>query len=484
MTTVRTQASAPRTQINQRAPHEHTLSTAGLFTILLGASLPVIDFFIVNVALPTIDQSLNASAAKLEMVIAGYGIAYSLLLVLGGRLGDTFGRRKLFFIGLTAFTLTSLVCGIAPTIDTLILGRIGQGAAAAMMMPQVLSTIQAATRGEHRSKALGFYGATGGICTVVGQLLGGVLVAANIGGTSWRPIFLVNVPIGIAALLLARKLVPETRATNPPSVDWIGTVLFGVAMLTLLVPLMEGRALGWPWWTWALLMAFPFAVVAFVFVERRAERSGGVPLLPPSLMRLPSMRRGLSLGVPFFVGFGGFMFVYALTLQDGLHFGPLESGLALTPLAVSFFAASWFSSRFVARFGQKVVTIGAVLQACGLGALIVADLIAWPNLSILALAPGMLLAGFGQGLVITTLFRVVLSQVPSERAGVGSGALTTTQQTSLAMGVATLGTLFLALSSPELLGMRYAFVVVLGIQILAAVGIIAFSGRLPDPRER
>ncbi|HEX3788078.1 MAG TPA: MFS transporter [Pseudonocardiaceae bacterium] len=458
------------------------LSSAGLITLLLGAALPIIDFFIVNVALPTIDTTLHASTSTLELVVAGYGIAYAVLLVLGGRLGDTFGRRRLFIAGLAAFTVTSLACGLAPTATVLVLARAFQGAAAALMLPQVLSTIQATTSGQRRSAALGFYGATGGICTVVGQLLGGLLVAANIDGSQWRPIFLVNVPVGLAGLLLASRTVPDTRSENPVGIDRLGTVLLGVSLLTLLVPLMEGGALGWPVWIWLTLGVFPFAAAGFVVVERRSERAGAVPLLPPSVMRLPSMRKGLLLAAPFFAAFGGFMFVYAVTLQEGLHLGPLGSGVALTPLALGFLGASLLSSRLVTRLGSRVVPYGATIQGLGIAVLIGSTLLNWPDLGVLDLAPGMVLIGVGQGMTMTTLFRVILSQVPVDRAGVGSGALVTTQQTCLALGVATLGTLYASLGTPSGLGMRDAFVLVMAVMFVVAVALSIGGRALPDPR--
>ncbi len=454
----------------------NTLTAAGLFTVLIGAALPLIDFFIVNVALPTIDANLHASAATLELVVAGYGIGYALLLVLGGRLGDTFGRRRLFLVGMAAFTLTSLICGLAPTAATLVLARVAQGASAGLMLPQVLSTIQASTTGQRRSKALGYYGAVGGLSSVAGQLLGGALVAADIAGSSWRPIFLVNVPIGIIGLVLARRLVPETRSANPVPVDRPGTVLLGVALLSLLVPLTEGGALGWPLWTWLLLGAFPFVAAAFVIVERREERAGRVPLLPPSIMRMTSMRRGLVIAVPFFAGFGGFFFVYAIALQDALGFGPFKAGLALTTMAIGFFVVSLISSRLVNRFGSRVVAYGAVIQGLGVALTAAVVLLAWPHLTILNLAPGMALLGIGNAMTLTTLFRVVLSGVPAERAGVGSGALATTQQTALALGVATLGTLYTSLAAAHQIGARDAFVVVLGV-LLVIAGVVAVGGR-------
>ena len=458
-----------------------TLTLAGLLTILLGAGLSVLDFFIVNIALPTIDSTLNASPAMLELVVAAYGIVYGVLLVLGGRLGDAFGRRRLFMAGLALFTLTSLLCGLAPTVGLLVAARAAQGAAAALMVPQVLSTIQACLTGEQRSRAVGWYGATAGLSMIAGQLLGGVLVEANIAGLSWRPIFLVNVPIGLIGLVVTRRTVPETRAANPLRIDRPGTVLLGVLLLALLVPLMEGRALGWPLWIWLVLATTPLLATAFVATQRNAERAGRVPLVPPSVVGMPSMRRGLALGGPFFIGFGAFMFVYAVTLQAGLRLGALASALAITPMAVSFLAASLVSSRLVARYGQRVVTSGAAIQFLGIGTIILTTLIAWPDLSIADLTPGMIIAGFGQGLAMTTVFRVVLSRVPPERAGVGSGVLITTQQVSLASGVATLGSLYLGLAESSF-GLRNAFVLVMAVQVLVALVIMIAGRKLPDPR--
>lgn len=463
------------------APARPGLTPAGLVTVLLGAALPIIDFFIVNVALPTIDADLHASTATLELVVAAYGIAYAVLLVVGGRLGDSFGRRRLFFAGLWLFTLTSLACGIAPTASTLVVARAAQGAASALLLPQVLSIIQATTTGEKRSRALGLYGATGGISTIVGQLLGGALVAADLWGTGWRPIFLVNVPIGLVVLVMARRL-PESRAHNPLGVDRLGTALLAVALLSLLLPLMEGRALGWPVWSIALLVVSPVAAAAFVHVERRLERLGGTPLLPPSVLRLPSVRRGLMVAIPFFGAFGSFMFVFAMTLQEGLHFGPLGAGGALTPLAVAYFTVSMLSSRLVTRYGQKVVAVGGAITAIGMVTLLCTTLAAWPHVTILDLAPAMVAIGAGNGLAMTTLFRIVLSHVPTDLAGVGSGVMTTNQQTSLALGVATLGSLYAALSVPGAMGPRDAFALVIGLVAVLAAIVAVTARRLPDPR--
>lgn len=453
------------------------LTALGLFTVLLGAALPLIDFFIVNVALPTIDRDLASGPALLELVVAGYGVAYAVLLVLGGRLGDTFGRRRLFLAGMAAFGLTSLACGLAPDAWSLVGARVAQGAAAALMLPQVLATIHSATAGERRARALGLYGATAGLAMVAGQILGGLLVAADIAGTGWRAVFLVNVPVAVAGLFLASRTVPETRSARPAPVDVPGTVLLALSLVTLMAPLTEGRASGWPLWTWVSLGLFPFTAAAFCLVEQRVDRRGGTPLVPPSLFALAGMRRGLPMVVPFSIGFGGFMLVMAVALQQGLRFGPVAAGLALAPMAVTFFAASLMGPRLVVRYGSRVVTAGGLVQGLGLVLLVLAVAWDWQHLSGLDLVPGMAVAGFGQGLQLPVLMRIVLADMPGERAGVGSGVLVTLQQSSLALGVATLGTLFLALAPSA--GIRDALVITLLVQLAAVALTIGLSLRLP-----
>ncbi|NEA61109.1 MFS transporter [Streptomyces sp. SID12488] len=453
------------------------LGGLGLFTVLLGAALPLIDFFIVNVALPTIGRDLSASEAVLELVVAGYGVSYAVLLVLGGRLGDLFGRRRLFLGGMAAFAVTSLACGLAPTAWTLVAARIAQGAASAAMLPQVLATIQSATAGPRRARAMGLYGATAGLSMVAGQILGGVLVAADIAGTGWRSVFLVNVPVVLLGLILAARSVPETRSQHPEPVDVPGTLLLGVSLITLLAPLTEGRASGWPLWTWLSLAAFPFAAWAFLAIERGADRKGRTPLVPPTLFALTSLRRGLLMIVPFAIGFSGFMFVIAVALQRGAGLGPVRAGLALAPMAVTFFAVSLAGPRLVARYGTRVVTVGGLIQGVGVALITVAVWRSWPDLGLVELLPGAAVAGAGQALQLPVLFRIILSEVEPARAGVGSGVMVTTQQAALALGVATLGTLFLSLAPG--MGMRDALVTTLVVQVGGIALTTLLSLRLP-----
>ncbi|WP_233518159.1 MFS transporter [Streptomyces corynorhini] len=440
--------------------------------MLLGAALPLIDFFIVNVALPTIDRDLAAGPALLELVVAGYGLAYAVLLVLGGRLGDTFGRRRLFLVGMAAFGLTSLACGLAPSAWALVGARVAQGAAAALMLPQVLATIQSTTAGPRRAKALSLYGATAGLAMVAGQILGGVLVAADIAGSGWRAIFLVNVPVALVGLFLALRSVPETRSQEPAPVDVPGTLLLAVSLVTLLAPLTEGRAAGWPLWTWVSLAAFPVAAYAFLWVERRADRAGRTPLVPPSLFALVTLRRGLALLVPFGINFGGFMFVNAVALQQGLRMGAITAGMALVPMALAFFAASLAGPRLIRRYGSLVVTAGAVIQAVGVALLVFTVWHGWPAVTTLDLLPGVALAGLGQGFQLPVIIRIVLSDIPAERAGVGGGVMVTAQQSAMALGVATMGSLFLSLTTS--MGMGDALTVTLLVQL----GLVALTGLL------
>jgi MFS family permease len=450
------------------------LHPVGVFILLAGAFLPIMDFFITNDALPSIDASLHASASSLELVIAGYGVAYATLLVFGGRLGDRYGRHRIFSYALVGFILASLACGISPSVGTLIAARIAQGATAALLIPQVLATFHYTLEGERKARAVALYGATSGIAAVVGQLVGGLLVSADIAGTSWRPIFLVNVPIGVVVLVAATRIVPNTRSHHPAGVDLPGTALFAATLTALLVPLTEGHSLGWPWWTWAMIaLAVALGAVTFV-VERRAEQRGEIPLLPPSLLRLPSMSRGLVMILLFSFGFGAFMFVFALTVQNGLHADALHGGLAILPMALLFFLGSLFAPRLISRFGRAALSGGAVIQLAGLASLVTVVLAKWPQVSLWVMAVPLALVGAGQSMLFAGLFRSVLADVPTHLGGIGSGVLITMQQSGLALGVATLGTLYLA-REPHSVSHAFAGVeyVQLGIVALLAVAAAA-----------
>ncbi|MEV5479077.1 MFS transporter [Streptomyces sp. NPDC052207] len=457
------------------------LGDVGIGVLLACAFLPIVDFFIVNVALPTIDSTLYASEPALELVVAGYGTAYAALQVLGGRLGDSHGRRRMLLLGLSGFTATSLLCGLAPSVGTLVVARLAQGASSALLVPQVLATFQTALESKRRHRALGLYGAVAGLAIAVGQLFGGLLVTANIAGATWRPIFLVNVPIGLALLVAIPRLVPDTRSAHPAGIDLPGTLLFTATLTALLIPLAEGRDVHWAAWTWVLLAAAPVLALATYAVERRAEARGVVPLLPPSLLALRSVKRGLLLGMPFFMGIGGFMLVMALTMQDSLQADALHSGLTMLPLALALLIGSLFVSRMIDRFGRRTLAAGALSQAVGLSILIAQVSTAWPRVPLPLLAPGLALVGLGQAWVFGALFRLLLADVPAHLAGVGGGVFNTLQQGGLALGVASLGTLYLGVAGSQAGGVLTAFILVVGLQTAVALLLSIGSRTMPAP---
>jgi MFS family permease len=461
-------ALSPRTMTRAGGLHPF-----GVFILMAGAFMPLADFFIVNVALPTVDRTLHASPATLELIVAGYGVAYAAMLVLGGRLGDRIGRHLLFQIGVAGFVAASALCGLSPDIWVLVVARVIQGIFAAMMVPQVLATFQATMEGERKIRTLAMYGATGGLAAVVGQIVGGLLVTANILGSTWRPIFLINVPIGIAVLIVARYVVPATRSDRPTGVDVPGTVAFAATLLALLIPLAEGDTLHWPVWGWTLIaIAVVLGAVTFL-IERRSERAGRTPLLPPSLLALRSMSRGLVMYLGFSIGFGAFLFVFAITVQDGLHADALVGGLAVVPLAAVFLAGAVLSPKILNRYGRAAIAGGAILQVVGLALLITVIVTGWPNVAIIELAGPLILCGAGQSMMSTGFFRVVLVDVPAHQAGIGSGVLVTMQQAGQALGVAILGSVYLAIephSVPD------GFAAAIGIQLCIGL-LLAMSSR-------
>lgn len=473
-----TELTAPAPRAVTAAPSERTerFGLVALLTLITGGFLPILSFFILNVALPSIGTDLRASDGALQLVIGSYGIANATLVVVGGRLGDGYGRRRLFITGMALFTLTSLLCALAPNTGLLLAARVAQGASAALMVPQVLATIAATLTGESRARAIGLFGASGGVAAALGQILGGVLVEADIAGLGWRTVFLINVPLGLIALVAAWRLLPETRATHRLPLDLAGAAILATTLVVLLLPLTEGRPLGWPLWTWLLLIAVLPLGIGLGLHQSRVERSERSPLVPPSVLRLRGMRLGLGIALPFFITFSGFMFAFALATQVGAHLSALQAGLAILPMGLAFLVASIVGPKLEGRWGSGVMTFGALIEAVGYLALAATTWLAWPDINALVLTPGMLITGLGSGFVMMPLFGVVVRQVPVQQAGLGSGILITTQQTCLALGAAIVGTAYLWMA--EHWGARDALIVVeLGIAVVAA-GLTALTRQL------
>ncbi len=313
---------------------------AALPVLLTGTFMIVLDFFIVNVALPAIQAALHASHSSTEWFVAGYGLTFASGLITAGRLGDRFGRRRIFSLGVGLFTLTSLACAIAGSAGVLIVARLAQGLAAALISPQVLSIIGVQYTGAERTRALSRYGIAMGAAAIGGQLIGGLLIGADIAGLGWRSVFLINIPIGLIALTLAPRLVPESRAPTPVRLDIGGAILISAGLAALVLALTEGRQYGWPIWSWLALVAAPTLIGAFVADQLRSARRGGQPLIAPELFRERSFSAGLTTQLALWCGQASFFLVLALYLQQGRGLSALQAGLTFTILAVAFTAAS------------------------------------------------------------------------------------------------------------------------------------------------
>jgi EmrB/QacA subfamily drug resistance transporter len=410
--------------------------------VLAGTFMVVLDFFIVNVALPSMQSELGASNTAIEWVVAGYALTSAIFVITAGRLGDRFGRRRMFSLGLALFTVASAACGAAGTPLELVLARLLQGVGAALLTPNVLSLIGILYAGADRVRALSVYGTVMGLAAVGGQLIGGALIAANPAGLGWRSCFLINLPIGIAALVLAPRVIQESRQSVAPGLDKRGTLLATAALTAVVLPLLEGRQHGWPAWTWVSLALVPVLVAGFVAHQRRLSRLGGSPLIDMTLFRHRSFSAGLVTQLCFWAGQASFFVVLALYLQNGRGLHPLPAGLVFTILAAAYVAASMRAPELSARYGRAVIAAGALVLACGHGLLLAAVADVGVGGSLLALVPGLALVGAGMGLVLAPLASTIMQSLEPERAGAASGMLTTMQNVGNAIGVAVTGVIF------------------------------------------
>jgi EmrB/QacA subfamily drug resistance transporter len=409
---------------------------------MCGTFMIVLDFFIVSVALPSIQASLHASTSSLVWVVAGYGLTFAVLLIAAGRLGDQFGRRRVFGMGMAIFVVTSALCGLAPDPAVLVLARLAQGVGGALIAPNVLSIIGVAYPGPARIRAITVYGLVMGLAAAGGQLIGGVLIQADLAGLGWRAVFLINLPVGLAALAWAPRSVPESRAGHTSRLDLTGMLLATIALSALILPLVEGRQLGWPWWGWASLAASPVALAILAAHQRRLARRGGAPLLDPSLLSRRALVYGLGTQLVFWCGQASFFLVFALYLQQGAGLDALQAGLVFTVLAVAYLAASLRAPALTMRFGRDLIAVGALTLAAGDGLMLLAVTRFGAGGAIGWLVPGMILVGAGMGLCITPLTTTVLAHAGPEQAGAVAGVLSTMQQVGNALGVAVTGVIF------------------------------------------
>lgn len=445
--------------------------------VLIGAFMAILDTFIVLVAAPAIQSGLHASDADIQFIFAGYQLAYAACLVMGARLGDRYGRKRLFMGGMAVFTVASLACGLAPDTSVIIAARLIQGIGAALMFPQVFSMIQVLIPESHRPKALGTLFAVIGTSTMAGQLIGGGLISANLFGSHWRPVFLVNVPIGLITLALAARTVPETRSPQATRLDPFGVAALTAALSLLVVPLVWGRQADWSAWIWLCLACSPLAFAVFGVVERRGEARGTTPLISLGLVRGRTFLLGIGLVLAAYTSVNSFFFVLSLTLQDGMRLSAISAGLVYTPEAVTFFAVSMVAGRLAPRYGSRMLAAGAIILVVAYGGTIAAAALAGSGLNAAEIIPTLVAQGVGGALVLTPLFATILSRLQPAAIGMASGLLSTAQQIGGALGVAIIGVVFFgSLTATASTTGSYAHALAIGVVVniagAAVVGVL------------
>ncbi|WP_325081396.1 MFS transporter [Klebsiella aerogenes] len=420
---------------------------AGLLLLLTGQMLPLIDTSITNVALDSITHSLDASATQLELIVALYGVAFAVCLAMGSKLGDNYGRRRLFLWGVAVFGIASLLCGMANSINALLAARTLQGAGAALIVPQILATLHVTLKGTAHARAISLYGGIGGIAFIVGQMGGGWLVSADIAGLGWRNAFFINVPICLLVLAFSRRYVPETRRESHSSIDWQGTFSLALILCCLLFPMALGPELHWPWELQLLLLAVLPLLAWMRLSALRKQQRGEQPLLPPRLLKLTSIRFGMAIALLFFSAWSGFMFCMALTMQAGLGMAPWQSGNSFIALGVAYFISALYAPKLIARYSMgRILLIGLAVQISGLLLLSATVYQLGLQTTTLALVPSTALIGYGQALIVNSFYRIGMRDIRACDAGAGSAILSTLQQATLGLGPAILGSLFLTLA--------------------------------------
>jgi len=451
-----------------------------LIVLLIGQFMGLLDSFIVNVAMPSIGTDLHASGSSLQLVVGGYTLAYAMLLITGARLGDLYGRRRMYLTGAIVFTLASLVCGFAPDIAVLVVFRLVQGAGAAVMVPQIISVIQMLFSGQARTKALSVYGAVLSSGAVFGLVVGGAVVSANLFGATWRPVFLINVPLGLCLTLLVPRFVPADEPRSTRRLDVRGLIVATVAVFLLVLPLILGHEAGWPLWTYLSIAAGLVLAAVFVRVEQRVAAGGGDPLLALDVLRSPGIAAGIGVLACMALTYGGLLFVLTLHLQTGLGYSALRTGLMYVPFSGFTGLAAYYWRKIPERAHYLVSPVA--LATCAVGYLCLAVAVHDGGDGGALVWVGLVVSGLGQGLTLSPVMAQSLTKVPLTRAADASGLMTTTLQLGSVTGVAIFGTVFLSLdhnagtgpvaSAASVSASALASTLAYGLAIVAAVGII------------
>lgn len=434
----------PITNHPPQIPTKTEPSALALAILLLGGFITVFDLFVVNVAIPSMQVDLGVNFAEIGFVIAGYELAFGVLLIAGGRLGDRHGRRRLFALGMVGFSITSLLCGIAPDAMSLIVARLLQGATGAILFPQIYALLRVMYDDAGRRRAFGLLGMTLGLAAIAGQVFGGLIVETNLFGLGWRIIFLINLPIGIIALLAAR-LIPESRSSEAMGVDWPGIGLATAGLLLLLLPLLEGPNVGWPLWTWISMGTSVVLLAMFLAWEHLVAKRGGDPAIDLTLFRNAKFSAGSLVVLLIYSTSTSLFLCFALLVQSGLGLTPFEAGMLFAPASVGFVAASLLAPKLVMSFGNMAIAGGALVYATGIGWLIVTAAGLGDGAGTLMLLPPLVLFGFGQGLSMTPLLNLVIGYVEENHAGMAAGFISTMQQVGGAFGVSVVGIFFVGI---------------------------------------
>ncbi|MYR72525.1 drug resistance transporter, EmrB/QacA subfamily [Streptomyces sp. OspMP-M45] len=414
-----------------------------LAIVMTAAFMDLVDVTIVNIAIPSITEDTGASFSAIQWITAGYALAFAAGLITGGRLGDIYGRKRLFLLGIAGFTIASALCGLAVNPEMLVASRILQGATASLMVPQVLSIVHATFPAHERGKVFGLFGAIVGLGAVSGPLLGALLTEWNLFGLEWRPIFLINLPVGVAGLVLGRKFISESKAPKALRLDLVGVALVTLGLLMLLYPLTRGRELGWPLWGYVSMAGSLLVFAVLVAYEARKARLDGSPLIELSLFRVKSFAAGIAVQLTFGVGLGIFFLVWTLYLQMGLGWSALKAGTTGIPFSVAVSVAAGLSvQKLVPRFGRKVLQAGALLMIVGLLLYMGEAGHYGQAITPWQMIPPLLFMGVGMGLIVAPLTDAVLSGVPKEHAGSASGLINTVQQMGTALGLGLVSVVF------------------------------------------
>jgi EmrB/QacA subfamily drug resistance transporter len=413
-----------------------------LAVVLAAECMDLIDSTVVNVAAPQIAHQFHASSTSLQWIVGGYPLAIAVGLITGGRLGDLIGRKKMFVIGAAGFVIASTLCGLAPDTGVLIVARLIQGGFAAMMLPQGFGVLREVFPAGEQQQAFAIFGPVIGFSAVLGPVIGGSLIDWNLFGSGWRLVFLVNVPLGIAAIVGAIRLLPASKPDHGTRLDLVGTALVSAFAVLLVFPLIQGREYGWPWWTYVSMATGIGFLAIFAVHQKRRDRAGDAPLVTPSVFGHRGYSAGLVFAMLFFCGLGGTLLCSTLFLQIGQGFTPIHAALCTVPLSVGLVIGAGLSGGYLGpRFGRVTLQIGLVVGAVGWVLLVIA-LRSHATIGFVALMPGLLVAGIGFGLVVAPMFDIILASVTDAETGSASGVLNAGQQLANSIGVAVLGTIF------------------------------------------